>query len=352
MAFSSYSPHSFAKDISILLTKILLGFATFVLSVGLIFGFLFKFHPSSVGWVIFMNHIHFPPFRNFSDLAVYNLQGENFFLDNGPVALGVWHLTEDAATPFVFEKQAQWTERPVVMYIHGAQGSRAAYHRIQMYQLLRRMGCPVVTFDYRGYGDSSGVPTSELDLLDDASAVYRWAVKKYPNRPIFFWGHSLGTGVSVRLVQTLEAASSRISGLILDSPYSSMFDVMRSSPLLFPFHQVPAFTEILLDALEEVHMTLNSSERVQHTRVPLLILHAEDDWVIPVSLGRKLYDVAKQRGANVVTEFVEYSREFKYGHRGIYRDPNLPVIVADFMSRSLEWRDSPQSFEVDIEPQT
>ena len=106
----------------------------------------------------------------------------------------------------------------------------------------------------------------------------------------------------MRLVETLEKSSLHhpndlVNGLILDSPYSSMMDVMRLNPLLRLFHQVPAFTETLLNALHEADVTLNSSDRIRHTRVPLLILHAEDDWVIPVSLGRKLYAVAERRSS-------------------------------------------------------
>ena len=90
--------------------------------------------------------------------------------------------------------------------------------------------------------------------------IYNWTLNEYPNRPVFLWGHSLGTGVSVRLVQTVEKSGSHADGLILDSPYSSMYDVMQLSPILLPFHQVPAFTKVLLEALEEAHVTLNSSE--------------------------------------------------------------------------------------------
>lgn len=166
--------------------------------------------------------------------------------------------------------------------------------------------------------------------------MYRWTILQYPRRPVFLWAHSLGTGVSVRLVQAIEQAGNTVDGLVLDSPYSSISDVMRLSPLLQAFHQVPSFTESLLEALEEVHVTLNSSDRIRTTKVPLLILHAEDDWVVPVSLGRKLFEVARARPVKTVTEFVEYSAQFKYGHRGIYRDPNLPVIVKNFVQKAAE----------------
>ena len=103
-------------------------------------------------------------------------------LPSGVNKLGVWKL----------EPHFHSDTSPVVIYIHGAQGSRAAYHRIQMYRLLLKIGSPVVTFDYRGYGDSTGIPTSELDLLQDTMVVYRWTREQFPDRPLLLWAHSLG----------------------------------------------------------------------------------------------------------------------------------------------------------------
>jgi pimeloyl-ACP methyl ester carboxylesterase len=179
---SSRAPVSLLWRCIVLVLRILGILVATVLSIGLILGYFFKVHPWTVGYVVFMNHIHFPPFRNFSDLQSYEVRGENLYLRSGPNQLGVWKLEADFALDTA----------PVVMYIHGAQGSRAAYHRIQLYRVLQRIGCPVVTFDYRGYGDSTGVPTSELDLLEDATVVYHWTRRQFPGRSIFLWGHSLG----------------------------------------------------------------------------------------------------------------------------------------------------------------
>lgn len=154
------------NDVSIFVWK-LFAFVSKILSfsiitlfcLGFVLSGLFRFYPWTVGYFVFMNHIHFPPYRNFSDLKLHHLSGSNLYLSEGNVTLGVWHL-DDTRT-----KNSDDTA-PVFLYIHGAQGSRAAYHRIQLYRNIQKMDYPVVTFDYRGYGDSSGVPSSELDLLE------------------------------------------------------------------------------------------------------------------------------------------------------------------------------------------
>lgn len=45
-----------------------------------------------------------------------------------------------------------------------------------------------------GYGDSSGSIFNERHCVIDSLTVYKYVCHEFPNSPIFFWGHSLGTG--------------------------------------------------------------------------------------------------------------------------------------------------------------
>jgi len=63
--------------------------------------------------------------------------------------------------------------------------------------LLQDLDCHVITFDYRGYADSTDVPPSETGVVTDGTFVYRWVkelVGQNSNAQLFVWGHSLGTG--------------------------------------------------------------------------------------------------------------------------------------------------------------
>jgi abhydrolase domain-containing protein 12 len=75
-------------------------------------------------------------------------------------------------------------------------------------------------------------------------------------------------------------------------------------------------------------VNLNNSAAILTLRLPVLILHAEDDKVVPIELGRKLYAVAQSRDAPV--SLVTFKKELGYGHKGIYQDPQLPTIVNEF----------------------
>lgn len=69
----------------------------------------------------------------------------------------------------------------------------------------------VITFDYRGFGDSTGQPT-EAGLVKDARFIYNWLDKlNNGQRKIYLWGHSLGSAVGCQLAVRLSNNQSIIS---------------------------------------------------------------------------------------------------------------------------------------------
>ena len=68
----------------------------------------------------------------------------------------------------------------------------------------------VITFDYRGFGDSTGEPT-EIGLMKDARFIYDW-LNKLSNgqRKIYLWGHSLGSAIACQLGARLSDDQSMI----------------------------------------------------------------------------------------------------------------------------------------------
>jgi pimeloyl-ACP methyl ester carboxylesterase len=60
---------------------------------------------------------------------------------------------------------------------------------------MTSFGNHIIALDYRGYGDSTGVPTVR-GIVHDVLHVFRVIRQVRPNNPITIWGHSMGTGVS------------------------------------------------------------------------------------------------------------------------------------------------------------
>lgn len=164
--------------------------------------------------------------------------------------------------------------KPVVLFFHG-NGEVLAW-RVPRFRAITADGTGLVALSFRGYGGSSGVP-SEEGLLNDAAAAYDFAASLYPPSRIIPWGYSLGSGVAVAVATTRPVAK-----LILEAPYTSTVDVAASA---FPW--VPV-RWLMRDRF-------HSDQRIAKLNVPLLIMHGEKDTVIPIRIGRQLFDLAPGR---------------------------------------------------------
>jgi uncharacterized protein len=195
-----------------------------------------------------------------------------------PAAAG-WPEAEEAAIDTADgERVIVWQapprgDKPVVIFFHG-NGEIVAW-RAERHRQLTADGTGLVALSYRGYMGSTGSPTED-GLLHDAEAVYQFTTSHYPSNPVVLWGYSLGSGVAIAL-----AARHPIAKVILEAPFSSSVDV---AALRFPF--VPV-RWLMLDQFR-------SDQRVGAVRAPLLIMHGEQDCVIPISLGERLFNLAHE----------------------------------------------------------
>jgi uncharacterized protein len=162
-----------------------------------------------------------------------------------------------------------------ILIFHGNAGNIADGGRPDHYGRLRALGLNVLTFDYRGYGESDGVPT-EVGLYRDADAAFRFLLDslQVPADRIWIFGHSLGSAVAVDLASRVEAA-----GLILEGAFTSAPDVARYA---YPFVPVGSL----------MHNRFASDEKIGRAQMPKLFLHSEDDRVIPITLGHRLFEMA------------------------------------------------------------
>ena len=106
-------------------------------------------------------------------------------------------------------------EYPAILFLHGNGVTRAFSPRIQHYQSLSsRLGVNVLAIDYRGFADSTGLP-SEAGLLRDARSAFDWLVA-HGQRPedILIVGHSLGTGVAALLGAELSSENINPRGIV------------------------------------------------------------------------------------------------------------------------------------------
>lgn len=194
----------------------------------------------------------------------------------------------------------------VVLYCHGNLGTVDKWS-ILAGRLSRQHAISVMVFDYSGYGRSSG-RTNEKNILRDAQAVRTWLANENGIRAsdVVLMGRSLGGAVAVDL-----AANGGARGLILESTFSSLPDVAEShAKWLIP----------------EWNMTqrLNSAEKIRRYEGPLLQTHGDADRLIPISVGRELFEAAPgpkkfvvAKGATHNDDHIRYcadEREFFFRH--------------------------------------
>ncbi|XP_034041618.1 lysophosphatidylserine lipase ABHD12 [Thalassophryne amazonica] len=302
--------------------------------------FIVKLCPSIQAKLVFLNFVKVPYFIDLKRPLDQGLNHtHNFYLEpETGFKIGVWHTVPAGMWREAQGKGSEWYDAalrsgsPAILYLHGNAGTRGGDHRVQLYKVLSSLGYHVVTFDYRGWGDSDGMP-SESTMTSDAIFMYDWMKTKLEKASLYIWGHSLGTGVATNLVRWLCDRGSPPDALILESPFTNIREEAKSHPFSTVYRYMPGFDWFFLDSITANNIHFTSDDNVNHISCPLLILHAEDDGVVPFHLGKKLYKVAAQskslRGHKV--QFVPFPSSLCYKHKFIYRSPELPNILSDFL---------------------
>jgi fermentation-respiration switch protein FrsA (DUF1100 family) len=183
-------------------------------------------------------------------------------------AQDVWLHTSDGV-----RLHAWWIEpagaRVATLFLHGNAGNIT--HRVRHIREITAAGSAVLMLDYRGYGKSEGRPT-ERGLYADAEAGYEYLRKL--GRPIVAHGESLGTAVAVDL-----AARRPCAGVILEAPFTSARAMAaRVLPVIGPL----------------LIFSYDSRSKIQRVNAPLLIVHGDRDSIVPIELGRALFESARE----------------------------------------------------------
>ena len=183
----------------------------------------------------------------------------------------VWLNTRDGV-----RIHAWYVRRPEVrlatLHLHGNAGNITL--RGVVAEEIVNAGSSVLLLEYRGFGKSDGKPTEE-GLYADADAGYDWLLQAgYSPDRIIIHGESLGTAAAVEL-----ASRRRCAGLILESPFSSAADVAARI--------LPGVGRFVISGLDSV-------QRIPLVKAPILIIHGDQDEVISIELGRKLFAAAPE----------------------------------------------------------
>ena len=246
----------------------------------------------------FMNRINIPPFANLDNPINFGLPVSYSLRITYDLCadIGAWHILPQGSTIEGVDASTPRFGRfgPVVLYSHGNFASRALYNRIDHYKFLTGEGFEVVTYDYRGFADSPG-NASEIGVTNDTIGVYKYVVRHLePGSSVYMWGHSLGSGIAIQGMYRIlkEHPDVRMpDGLVLECPFVNFLQAAYYYPLYRMHRLIPKYAQWLINGTQ---IGFDSDIKVPHLAavVPILILHGEDDMVIPLWQGEALYHAA------------------------------------------------------------
>ncbi|KAI3367505.1 hypothetical protein L3Q82_026358 [Scortum barcoo] len=249
--------------------------------------------PWILGHVVFSHLLRFPFFVDLSRPEEVLNHTCNFYLNTEEgISVGVWHTLPASQWEDASGKSPEWYQetlgdgRPVIIYLHGNIGTRwDKSSRIEALELILM--------------ESSGSDFCVLQIL--SAAGYH--------------------------VLSLDYRGSVVDAVILQAPYTKIGEVVANHRLAKMYTFLPGFRSLLWNILEMNSIVFANDENLKTLKCPLLLLHSEDDNVVPYHMGLKLYQISleakKKYNTDVQVEMISYSANLGILHSNIHLDPNL-----------------------------
>jgi len=261
--------------------------------------------------IIFYAHkFRHPLFPNYELPEAYGLApGKTLNLhlktpDN--VTLGAWFILSDyyhqehrlssalTTPPLTLDVVSEAVHAyPTILFLHGTGGTRATPSRMRFYsQATSRLQVNILAIDYRGFGDSTGVP-SEQGLETDAYTAWKWILEQGAKQEdVVIIGHSLGTNIATKLGKRLAHEGAKPRGVALLAPFSELAVLLESYPVLSlpilqPIMSFPIGRKFVKALTLERYDTLSD---IQSLNVPVLLAHSTDDPEIAHTHSKTLMD--------------------------------------------------------------
>jgi len=182
-----------------------------------------------------------------------------------------------------------------VLFFHGNAGGLG--NRIYKLNELKNLNLNYLIISWRGFSGNKGSPT-EQGLYSDARSALKWLEKNNISKSkIILYGESLGTGVAVEVGQ-----NQKFAGIILESPYTSIVDAAK---IYYPYLPVDLI-------LKDKYLSL---KKIKNINSPTLIMHGGADIIIPIAMGKKLFDEVQSKKYGYFPQFdrhmMTYNSELK-----------------------------------------
>ena len=184
-------------------------------------------------------------------------------------------VSDDAVLDGVYKKSNQ-KNLPTIIYFGGNSDDATRF----LLYVKNINNFNIVTFNYRGYVQSTGKP-SEKNLFSDALKIYDKFAK---DSKIILIGRSLGSGVALYL-----ASKREVSGVVLITPYDSIASLAKEK---YPFLPIDLILKYKFESVKYVEKIAS----------PISIIEVKGDRTIPNAHTLKLSKKIKNQGEFIVLE--------------------------------------------------
>lgn len=165
-------------------------------------------------------------------------------------------------------------------------------------------GYQLFLMEYRGFGNSEGIASHEAVALDAHRAfLYLIGRADVANRPLLVLGQSYGAQLAINVAA---AYPEKVDGLITEGAFTSFRSIAVYTT---PWIGKPFTWAVFRNPYR-------STELIREASMPKLIIHSQDDEVVPFFMGEELFEQAlskkefwKIRGQHA-DALVDYPGEF------------------------------------------
>ena len=190
-----------------------------------------------------------------------------------------WIDSEDGTQLNAWIMRATQPKIGTILHFHGNAQNMSSHFLFVGW--MTQLGFDVITMDYRGYGKSGGTP-NQIGIVADAVAAIAYTAELEGD--IFVVGQSLGAAISVPAISQL--GPNNLKAIILDSGFASYREMAREKlggifltwPLQYPLSYLVSDDSSPLETASLI-------------KLPTLVIHGNSDRVVPLSQGRRLFEL-------------------------------------------------------------
>lgn len=160
------------------------------------------------------------------------------------------------------------------------------------FQLAQKMGRNLLVVDQRAGGKSGGTTICfGIKEKYDCLEWIKYALERFGDIPIMLTGVSMG-GATVLMASELDLPKN-VKCIVSDCPYTSPYEIiaLECEKMGIPAKLGMPFVCLGARIFGNLKLSGEGAEKaVRNTKVPILLVHGEDDDFVPFEMGKRIYE--------------------------------------------------------------